>query len=95
MTGDWLIDYHPDYTNLFVASGDSGHAFKYAPLIGREILRGIKRQTTAYDRERWSFAGPGADAGADVRAGTRQELKLDELVTKQDLQGATAVPATA
>ena len=23
-TGDWLIDYHPDYENLFIASGDSG-----------------------------------------------------------------------
>jgi hypothetical protein len=24
VTGDWLIDYHPDFDNLVVASGDSG-----------------------------------------------------------------------
>jgi hypothetical protein len=24
VSGDWLIDYHPDYENLIIASGDSG-----------------------------------------------------------------------
>ncbi|KAK4703032.1 glutathione S-transferase, partial [Phenoliferia sp. Uapishka_3] len=26
-SGDWLLDYHPSYKSLFVASGGSGHAF--------------------------------------------------------------------
>lgn len=36
-TGEWLIDYHPKYQNLFVATGGSGHAYKFVPIIGDRI----------------------------------------------------------
>ena len=35
--GHFLIDRHPDHTNVLVASGFSGHGFKFAPVIG-EVL---------------------------------------------------------
>nr|ODO01206.1 sarcosine oxidase [Cryptococcus depauperatus CBS 7855] len=57
ITGDWLIDYHPDYNNLFVISGDSGHAFKFAVIIGREILKIIERQPSDF-AVLWSFDPP-------------------------------------
>lgn len=33
--GDFLIDRHPERPDLTVAAGGSGHAFKFAPLLGR------------------------------------------------------------
>lgn len=32
--GDFLIDEHPDTPGLILATGGSGHAFKFAPLLG-------------------------------------------------------------
>lgn len=36
--GDWLIDYHPSYKNLFVATGGSGHGYKFLPVVGDRIV---------------------------------------------------------
>lgn len=33
VTGDWLIDYHPDFDNLVVATGDSGQSQTQSRLI--------------------------------------------------------------
>lgn len=38
LSGDWLIDYHPRYEGLFVATGDSGHAYKFLPVIGERVV---------------------------------------------------------
>ncbi|KXL50985.1 hypothetical protein M433DRAFT_139388 [Acidomyces richmondensis BFW] len=43
-SGDWLIDYHPAYSNLFVATGGSGHAYKFLPIVGERIVDVILRQ---------------------------------------------------
>ena len=32
--GDWMISYHRDKSNLFIATGGSGHGFKFLPIIG-------------------------------------------------------------
>jgi glycine/D-amino acid oxidase-like deaminating enzyme len=32
--GDFWIDRDPDRPGLVVAAGDSGHAFKFAPILG-------------------------------------------------------------
>ncbi|KAK4902752.1 hypothetical protein LTR27_000691 [Elasticomyces elasticus] len=37
-TGDWLISYHPTYSNLFVTTGGSGHAYKFLPVVGERIV---------------------------------------------------------
>ncbi|WVQ81747.1 hypothetical protein IAT38_003872 [Cryptococcus sp. DSM 104549] len=106
VTGDWLIDYHPDYENLFLATGGSGHAFKFATNIGREVLDVIERKPLSDLAKRWVFDLPKeavepksekgdvsteapeiASAGADVRAGMRKVLKVDDLVTAEDLKG--------
>ncbi|RPA86997.1 DAO-domain-containing protein [Ascobolus immersus RN42] len=41
-TGDFLVDYHPKFQNLFVATGGSGHAFKFLPVLGDEIVKIIE-----------------------------------------------------
>ena len=42
-TGDFLITHHPEYTSLFVATGGSGHGFKFFPVIGEKIVAAIEK----------------------------------------------------
>ena len=35
MDGDFFIDRHPGREGLVIAAGGSGHAFKFAPALGR------------------------------------------------------------
>lgn len=38
-TGDFLIDFHPNYSeSLLIATGGSGHAFKFFPVLGEKIV---------------------------------------------------------
>jgi sarcosine oxidase len=36
-SGDFLIDRHPDYANVWLAGGGSGHGFKHGPAVGEYI----------------------------------------------------------
>jgi sarcosine oxidase/L-pipecolate oxidase len=37
-SNDFIIDYHPTCSSLFIATGGSDHAFKFLPTIGKRIL---------------------------------------------------------
>ena len=58
-TSDWLIDYHPKYKGLFVATGGSGHGYKFLPVIGDrivDVLLGEDRdQLGAELRKKWTW----------------------------------------
>jgi glycine/D-amino acid oxidase-like deaminating enzyme len=48
------IDRHPEAAGLTVATGDSGHAFKFAPVLGRLIADAAEgRTSSAGDRFAW------------------------------------------
>ncbi len=36
-TGDFLIDRHPDFENVWLAGGGSGHGFKHGPAVGEYV----------------------------------------------------------
>src|SRR5688500_12742038 len=38
-TGDFLIDRHPAYENVWMAGGGSGHGFKHGPAVGELMAR--------------------------------------------------------
>ncbi|MGH3117464.1 MAG: FAD-dependent oxidoreductase, partial [Vicinamibacterales bacterium] len=38
--GDFVIDRHPDYENVWIAGGGSGHGFKHGPFVG-QYVRGL------------------------------------------------------
>ena len=56
-TADFLIDYHPFWQNLFVATGDSGHAFKFMPVIGNKIVDCLMRKCPAEFKGKWDWKG--------------------------------------
>jgi glycine/D-amino acid oxidase-like deaminating enzyme len=35
--GDFLIDRHPDYQNVWIVGGGSGHGFKHGPAVGEYV----------------------------------------------------------
>lgn len=53
--GDFLISYHPQYKNLFVATGGSGHGYKFLPVIGDSILECVMGRTPEEFKERWKW----------------------------------------
>lgn len=51
---DWLVDWHPGYQGLFVATGDSGHGFKFLPVIGDRLADVLEGKGGALaDKWRW------------------------------------------
>lgn len=78
--GNFLIDYHPSYDGLFVATGGSGHAFKFFPVIGDKVLAAIERRLDPELKDLWGWRTEpvedfiGTDDGS--RAG-RQGMLLD------------------
>lgn len=65
--GDFFIDRHPRWDNVSVASGGSGHAFKFAPLLGGWIADVVTGSAPPVDRFRWrALAGARREA---ARAG--------------------------
>ena len=86
--GNWLIDYHPQHPGLFVATGGSGHGFKFFPVIGEKIVDSIDGCLDPELRDLWQWrAQPvedfvGTEDGS--RAGTKGML-LDEEISKSRL----------
>ena len=63
--GDFLIARHPERPGLTVATGDSGHAFKFAPILGRLIADTMEGASIPY-HQRFGWR-----TGAD-QAGSRE-----------------------
>lgn len=36
--GEFLVDWHPGWESLFVATGDSGHGYKFLPVLGEKVV---------------------------------------------------------
>lgn len=87
--GDFLIDYHPDVAGLFLATGGSGHGFKFFPIIGAKIADAVEGTLQPDLKESWQWkaaAAPdfvGCDDGS--RAGPRGMLLNNELKRKSRL----------
>jgi sarcosine oxidase/L-pipecolate oxidase len=83
-TGDFLIDYHPYWRGLFVATGDSGHAFKFLPVIGDKITDCLMRNGPPEFRGKWDWKAT-AESAAVVftedgsRSGTPGVVLADAL----------------
>ncbi|KAJ9151292.1 FAD dependent oxidoreductase [Pleurostoma richardsiae] len=61
-SGDFLIDYHPHWRGLFVATGGSGHGFKFLPVLGEKIADCVEGQCPPEFRTKWSWRETRGDA---------------------------------
>jgi sarcosine oxidase len=59
-SGDFLIDRHPDFDNVWLVGGGSGHGFKHGPMVG-EYVTGLLDGTASVE-ERFSLASKSREA---------------------------------
>jgi glycine/D-amino acid oxidase-like deaminating enzyme len=52
-TGDFLIDAHPAYENVWIAGGGSGHGFKHGPAVGEIAARLVTGGAVTEPRFSW------------------------------------------
>jgi glycine/D-amino acid oxidase-like deaminating enzyme len=70
--GDFWIAHDPSRAGLIVAAGDSGHAFKFAPVLGALIADVIEAKPNPWaQRFRWRTRGPDANEASRHVAGAR------------------------
>ncbi|KAI0009340.1 FAD dependent oxidoreductase [Xylariaceae sp. FL0662B] len=53
--GDWIIDYHPYWQGLFIATGGSGHAFKFLPVLGDKVVECIAGRCPIEFQDKWRW----------------------------------------
>ncbi|KAL5361484.1 FAD dependent oxidoreductase [Aspergillus floccosus] len=83
-SGDFIMDYHPDFRNLFVGGAGSGHAFKFLPVLGEYMSQAIKKTLRSHLANKWRFRkdyanNPDTFLGDGSRGGpARRELQGQE-----------------
>lgn len=81
--GHFIITYHPDHPNLFLATGGSGHGYKFLPVLGDKIVDALegKLEPELQDLWKWPAAVEGEFEGDGSRSG-RKGLRLMEELAK-------------
>ncbi|KAK6528934.1 hypothetical protein TWF694_004163 [Orbilia ellipsospora] len=77
-TGDFLVSYHPTVERLFVATGGSGHAFKFLPVLGEKVADAIEGKLEDKLKELWRFRDP-IDGPVVTMDGSRNGAERTEL----------------
>ncbi len=56
-TGDFIIDRHPQWANVWVVGGGSGHGFKHGPAVGKHVADLLAGRVPRWSRASRSPAG--------------------------------------
>jgi len=54
----FVIDRHPDFDNVWLVGGGSGHGFKHGPVIGRHVVGRLNGAGLAEGEERFGLGHP-------------------------------------
>ena len=54
----FVIDRHPDYDNVWLVGGGSGHGFKHGPMIGRHVVSLLDGAAPSEDETRFAIDRP-------------------------------------
>ncbi len=57
--GDFLLDRHPEFDNVWLAGGGSGHGFKHGPAVGEYLVARLTGSATPPVEPRFSLASKG------------------------------------
>ena len=73
-TGDFLIDRHPGFENVWLVGGGSGHGFKHGPAVGEHVCaliegKGSVEHRFSLETKSRNRGGPCFEAGACERTG--------------------------
>ena len=52
----FVIDRHPDFDNVWLVGGGSGHGFKHGPMIGRHVVGRLNGAALEPGEERFGLA---------------------------------------
>ena len=63
--GDFLIDRHPDFENVWLVGGGSGHGFKHGPVVGEYVAARVDGENEATN-PRFSLATKGRQPSRTV-----------------------------
>lgn len=75
-SSDWIIAPHPRIQGVHVATGGSGHAWKFLPIMGDLVLDSIHGVLPPSLMKKWAYAPKGADMGnASMLRGEIKELR--------------------
>lgn len=56
--GDFLIDRHPDFDNVWLVGGGSGHGFKHGPAVGEYVVKLLSGDAQVEPRFELASKGP-------------------------------------
>lgn len=85
-TADFIITYHPDYSNsLFLATGGSGHGFKFLPVIGERIADCVEGRCPEEFKEKWKWPETTVNnvVTEDGSRGGRSGMVLDDEIKRE------------
>lgn len=87
--GDFIVSYHPDYEGLFLATGGSGHAYKFFPVLGDKVVDAMEGTLDPELQKLWEWTeantpAPGTNMddlfdGDGSRSGARNSNLQEEL----------------
>jgi sarcosine oxidase/L-pipecolate oxidase len=82
--GDFLITYHPEFENLFIATGGSGHGYKFLPVIGECIVKCISGECPEEFKDKWAWPKDSVEdvVTQDGSRGGRPGLILEQELRK-------------
>jgi sarcosine oxidase / L-pipecolate oxidase len=82
--GDFLICYHPRYEGLFLATGGSGHGYKFLPVIGERIVDCVEGRCPVEFKSKWAWREERVESVVteDGSRGGRPGMVLDEELRK-------------
>ena len=63
VNGHFILDRHPDYDNVWLASGGGGHGFKHGPLVGDYLADRVMGRPADPDTEALFRLAGHADIG--------------------------------
>jgi sarcosine oxidase/L-pipecolate oxidase len=88
---DFLISRIPNVANLFVASGGSGHGFKFLPVLGEHVVDVLEGKDTPYTRLfAWKDVPRGKRNGLEEGPEGWRTLRKQRLVGKEAWMGSSS-----